>query len=74
MILQCHQQRKIIMKAKCINDNLSTVKTGYHRLEYPLTLEPFSDAYPEYGVGGVQQIHLDGRIVKFPDIKILQEE
>ena len=38
------------------------------------TLEPFTDAYPEYGAGGAQQIHLDGRVVKFSDIKILPEE
>nr|WP_286948115.1 RHS repeat-associated core domain-containing protein [Pseudomonas sp. UBA6718] len=37
-------------------------------------LEPFADAYPEYGEGGARQVHLDGRKVEFDEVEILPED
>jgi len=37
-------------------------------------LEPFTEAYPEYGKGGVQQLIADKKLVLFDEIKILPEE
>lgn len=37
-------------------------------------LEPFVDAYEQYGKGGAQQLHLDGEKVKFDKVDILPEE
>jgi len=36
-------------------------------------LEPFTEAYPEYGKGGVQQLIADKKTVIFDEIKILPE-
>lgn len=37
-------------------------------------LEPFADAYPEYGEGGARQVHLDGRKVEFDEVEILPKD
>ena len=36
-------------------------------------LEPFAMAYPEYGLGGAQQLHADYMLIKFKKITILAE-
>ncbi|WP_337029552.1 hypothetical protein [Pantoea agglomerans] len=36
-------------------------------------LEPFTEAYPKYGKGGVQQLIADKKTVIFDEIKILPE-
>ncbi|WP_141683143.1 RHS repeat-associated core domain-containing protein, partial [Gilliamella intestini] len=36
-------------------------------------LEPFAEAYPQYGLGGAQQLHADYMIVKFRKVTILKE-
>ncbi|MHC8365317.1 RHS repeat-associated core domain-containing protein [Pseudomonas sp. ZT5P21] len=37
-------------------------------------LEPFADAYPEYGEGGAQQIHTNSRVIHFDKVEVLPEE
>ncbi|MFJ5240111.1 RHS repeat-associated core domain-containing protein [Pseudomonas neuropathica] len=37
-------------------------------------LEPFADAYPEYGDGGAQQIHTNSRVIHFDKVEVLPEE
>ena len=34
-------------------------------------LEPFAEAYPQYGRGGAQQLHADNRIINFDQIDII---
>lgn len=36
-------------------------------------LEPFTEAYPEYGKGGVQQLIADKKTVIFDEIKFLPD-
>ncbi len=37
-------------------------------------LEPFTEAYPEYGKGGVKSLIAEKKIVIFDEVKILPEE
>lgn len=37
-------------------------------------LEPFTEAYPEYGKGGAEQMHADRKIIQFDKVDILPEE
>lgn len=37
-------------------------------------LEQFTHAYPQYGKGGVEQMHKDKRTITFDKIHILPEE
>ncbi|WP_328797820.1 RHS repeat-associated core domain-containing protein, partial [Marinobacter mangrovi] len=37
-------------------------------------LEPFAEAYRQYGHGGAQQLHADGKMIKFYNIQILPEK
>ena len=36
-------------------------------------LEPFAMAYPEYGLGGAQQLYADYILIKFKKLTILTE-
>lgn len=36
-------------------------------------LEPFTKAHPQYGVGNIQQMYADSRIIEFGKIDILPE-
>lgn len=37
-------------------------------------LEPFTKAYPEYGLGNVQKLHAVNRVINFDKFDILPEE
>ncbi|MBK8188088.1 MAG: EndoU domain-containing protein [Cellvibrio sp.] len=39
----------------------------------PSKLEPFAEAYPQYGQGGAWQLHADNQVIKFDNVEILPE-
>ncbi|MDI6478637.1 type IV secretion protein Rhs, partial [Cronobacter dublinensis] len=63
-------------------DTLQLYENGRPQVRHPrmfgdeagAPLEPFTAAYPEYGKGGVQQMHADKRKIYFDEIDILPEE
>ncbi|WP_407078592.1 RHS repeat domain-containing protein [Xenorhabdus bovienii] len=40
---------------------------------HPTKLEPFAEAYPQYGKGGTVQLHADNQVIHFDSVKILPE-
>ncbi|WP_221794360.1 RHS repeat-associated core domain-containing protein [Oceanobacter mangrovi] len=62
-------------------DTLQLYENGVPRIRVPrmygdesgAPLEPFTEAYPQYGAGGVQQLHADRREVNFDRVDILPE-
>ncbi|WP_340619134.1 hypothetical protein [Xenorhabdus entomophaga] len=42
--------------------------------EVKTRLEPFTEAYPEFGKGGARQLHADWRVMNFASVKILPEK
>ncbi|MCW0936404.1 RHS repeat-associated core domain-containing protein, partial [Pantoea sp. RG18] len=63
-------------------DTLQLYENGTPQVRHPrmfgdaigAPLEQFTNAYPEYGKGGVQQMYAEKREVSFDDIDILPEE
>ncbi|MDX5631031.1 MULTISPECIES: hypothetical protein [unclassified Brenneria] len=63
-------------------DTLQLYENGVPQVRHPTMygdkpgapLEPFTKAYPEYGDGGVQQMHADKRVITFDEVDILPEK
>lgn len=61
--------------------NLQLYENGAPKVRHPrmfgdrggVPLEPFTKAHPQYGVGNIQQMYADSRIIEFGKIDILPE-
>jgi len=63
-------------------DSLQLYENGTPQVRHPrmfgdkigAPLEPFTSAYPQYGRGGVEQMHAEKRVINFDEVNILPEE
>ncbi|WP_205950406.1 hypothetical protein [Pantoea stewartii] len=62
-------------------DTLQLYENGVPQVRHPrmfgdqkdAPLEPFTEAYPEYGAGKIEQMHADNKIIEFDKVDILPE-